>query len=154
MDCKWFRLLALFNIFILINRQSLFATAAPLNTSPTSSNSLITSSSSSSSSVSSNQDSIEPEEFVQEIMKSKLTNQCELDQNRKDLCEICMRFLRDRNVGYLGCCTNFDGIYEFCNDFLNYSFEDQFNNHSASRSNKTAPIKQHSWKWIRIWIRI
>lgn len=74
---------------------------------------------------SSNNESMSAEELKERIINSQLENKCEIDQHRKDQCELCARFLSDRSVGYLGCCTNYDGIYNFCQDFLNYSFDDQ-----------------------------
>lgn len=74
---------------------------------------------------SSNNESISAEELKEKIINSQLEDECENDQHRKDQCELCTRFLYDPNVGYLGCCTNYDDIYIFCQDFLNYSFEDQ-----------------------------
>lgn len=74
---------------------------------------------------SSNNESISAEELKERIINSQLEDKCEIDQHRKDQCELCVRFLYDRSVGYLGCCTNYDGIYNFCEDFLNYSYEDQ-----------------------------
>lgn len=62
---------------------------------------------------------------VENILKSGLENRCDVDQDRKDFCERCTRFLFDKNAGYLGCCTNYDGIYKFCDNFLNYSLEEK-----------------------------
>lgn len=60
--------------------------------------------------------------LFEKIEESRLENKCEVDQDRKDLCERCIRYLFELNTGYLGCCTNYDGIYDFCENFLNYSF--------------------------------
>ncbi|UXI20265.1 hypothetical protein NH340_JMT06208 [Sarcoptes scabiei] len=80
---------------------------------------------SSSSSTSSTPDYSSVEDLAFLINEANLENRCDLDQDRKDRCEMCIRFIFERSVGYLGCCTNYDGIYDFCDNFLNYSFDDQ-----------------------------
>ncbi|KAI2803368.1 hypothetical protein BLOT_007496 [Blomia tropicalis] len=60
--------------------------------------------------------------LMEKIIQSKMVNQCNHNQDRKDLCERCSRYVVDDNA-FLGCCTNYDGIGAFCQEFINYTFE-------------------------------
>lgn len=60
--------------------------------------------------------------LLEMILKLNQKNECESDQDRKDTCEQCTRFSSDPSSAYLGCCTNTDDIYLYCQDFLAYTF--------------------------------
>lgn len=65
------------------------------------------------------------EQLLDKLRNSNATNYCELDQDRKDMCEVCRRDTANFVVTYLGCCQNYDGIYEFCLDYTNFKYKEQ-----------------------------